>query len=672
GSTSSTNIATAGAFDATLNSALDAFVTKLNATGTGVIYSTYLGGNTNTSFGTGIAVDANGNAYVVGSTEASDFPTVTPFKGDQAGSDSFLAKLNPTGSALSYSTYIGGSGTTSDFANAVAVDSAGNAYVVGDTRSSDFLTGPAPVTASFDGSLGGTQDAFLVKVNTRDAGGASSFVYGTFLGGGAVEVGRDVAVDAQGNMYVTGRTSSGDFPTSNALDAGLSGATDGFVTKLNAEDNALDFSTYHGGSSTDICQQIVVDAAGNPYVSCDTLSNDFPTAGTPAQPATGGSDDIAVSKFTGTGNALVYSTYLGGSGGDTQSNIAVDSHGNVVVAGTTFSTDFPVVNAFQSTPPNAAGGDLFVTKLSSDGSQFTYSTYLGGAADFDEAKGVALDPAGNAYVVGTTSSTDYPTTSGASQTALEGSSDAFVTKLSQFGACGTQPSFTASTGSPFVAGTNPSFVTFGDFNEDGNQDLAVANLTSSNVSILLGDGTGSFGGANNFTTGTSPRSVAVGDFNEDGNQDLAVANNVSNNVSVLLGNGAGSFSAAITIAAGTTPLSVALGDFNNDSRPDLTTANSGSNNVSVLLNNCTAPLTGYVVNVTTDVSDSNPGNDACDDGAGNCSLRAAIQEANATAGTDTITFNIPVAGVQTISPASALPPSPALSRLTATRSPAQP
>ena len=352
---------TAGAFQTTLGGGSDAFVTKLNPTGTALIYSTFLGGS-DFDTGVGIAVDASGNAYVTGSTASTNFPTTagafqTTLAGPGGGSltDAFVTKLNPTGTALVYSTYLGGR----DFDNGeeVAVDAAGNAYVTGRTSSTDFPT----TVAAFQTTSAGGGDAFVTKLNST----GSALVYSTFLGGAeSSDGGFGIAVDALGNAYVTGLTNSTDFPTTaGAFQTTSSGGTDAFVTKLNPAGSALVYSTFLGGSSFDQGSGIAVDASGDAYVTGRTFSTDFPTTEDGFQTTFGGARDAFVTKLNPTGSALVYSSYLGGSSLDQGSGIAVDARANAYVTGVTLSTDFPTTgDAFQTTLGGST--DAFVAKLS--------------------------------------------------------------------------------------------------------------------------------------------------------------------------------------------------------------------------------------------------------------------------------------------------------------------
>jgi hypothetical protein len=401
----------------------DAFVAKLNAAGSALIYSTYLGGS-GIDMGYGVAVDPSGNAYVTGSTESIDFPLANPIQPKLGGRiNAFVVKLNSAGNALLYSTYLGGS--NEDNGSCIALDSSGNAYVIGETDSTDF-----PTVNSLQQSYGGDDDAFVSKLNAA----GSALIYSTYLGGSGGEWGNSIVVDSSGNAYVTGVTDSTDFPTVNPLQATNKSGADGsvFVAKLNPAGSALVYSTYLGGSSGAVGVGIAVDSSANAYVTGSTTSTDFPTVN-PLQakcdncsPSTF-SGDAFVAKLNSTGSALVYSTYLGGSGGDWGFGIAADAAGNAYVAGQTTSTDFPTVNPLQATLRGSAAP--FLTKLNAAGSALVYSTYLGGAID-DYANGIAVDSSGNAYVTGATSSADFPTENPLQASYGGGQSDAFVAKIS--------------------------------------------------------------------------------------------------------------------------------------------------------------------------------------------------------------------------------------------------
>jgi hypothetical protein len=247
---------------------------------------------------------------VTGYTTSADFPiTALAFQAANGGQNAFVTKLNAAGSALVYSTYLGGSG--GELGNAIALDSSGNAYVTGETRSTDFPTANAFQQASG----GGQNDVFVTKLNAT----GSALAYSTYLGGSGGEQGRGIAVDSSGNAYVTGLTDSANFPTANAFQrasAAISGFPTAFVTKLNSAGSALVFSTYLGGSTSDFGLGIAVDSAGNTYVTGATLSTNFPTAN--AFQAANYGINAFVTKLNPAGNALVYSTYLGGSGNATR------------------------------------------------------------------------------------------------------------------------------------------------------------------------------------------------------------------------------------------------------------------------------------------------------------------------------------------------------------------
>jgi hypothetical protein len=417
GDTYSPDFPTVNALQPTFGGDIDAFVAKLTADGSGLVYLTYLGGS-GREYGNSIALDSAGDAYVTGYTYSPDFPTVKALQTTLGGDvDAFVAKLRPDGSALVFSTYLGGS--DEEFGNGIAVDSVGDAYVTGSTTSTDFPT----VRALRPNFGGGVTDGFVAKLRPD----GSALVFSTYLGGSDYDVGRSIAVDAGGNAYVTGQTGSPDFPTANALQPNYAGRSDGFVAKLRSDGSALVFSTYLGGSDIDLSAGIAVDAAGNAYVTGGTLSHDFPMANA-LQPDPRGIGDVFVAKLRPDGSALVFSTYLGGSGGDLGLGVAVDASGNAYVTGYTASYDFPTADALQ---PNyrAGGNDGFVAELRPDGSALLLSTYLGGS-DWDSSASIAVDGVGDAYITGSTASHDFPTTALALQPTY-GSSfyQAFVSKI---------------------------------------------------------------------------------------------------------------------------------------------------------------------------------------------------------------------------------------------------
>ncbi len=349
GYTDSTDFPTMNPLQATNGGSQDAFVAQINPSGSALVYSTYLGGSGG-DVGTGIAVDSSGDAYITGYTGSTNFPTMNPLQPTYGGdSDAFVSEINPTGSALLYSTYLGGSG--GDYGHGIAVDGSGNAYVTGATTSTDF-----PTKNPLQPSNGGSVDAFVSQLNPA----GSALVYSTYLGGSDSDDGSSIAVDGSGNAYVTGVTSSTNFPTMNPLQPANGGGQDAFVSKINPEGSAFVYSTYLGGSGQEEGEGIAVDSSGNAYVTGNTTSTNFPTMN-PLQPANGGGQDAFISKLNPAGSALLYSTYLGGSGYDWGFGIAADSSDNGYITGSTTSTNFPTMNPLQ--PANGGSTDAWVAKL---------------------------------------------------------------------------------------------------------------------------------------------------------------------------------------------------------------------------------------------------------------------------------------------------------------------
>jgi len=335
GNTGSLDLPVKGAIQPKTGGSQDVFLAKLNQGGS-LVYATYLGGSANDT-AAGIAVDAMGNAYVVGSTFSTNFPTVNPFQSAKgAQDDAFLAKINAAGTAWVYSTYLGGNNV--DEGNGIAVDAAGNAYVTGYTASTNF-----PLQSPFRGSNAASVDAFVAKLNPA----GSALVYSTYLGGSATDYGTAIAVDSSGSAYVTGIVTSEDFPLVNPINNKLAShaVDDIFVSKLDPSGSALLYSTYLGGGSADDPYALALDQAGNIYITGRTNSSDFPLAN-PIQ-TTRTAFDMFVTELNAVAPAPLFSTFIGGSGSESGRGIAVDLLGNIHVVGEGTSTDFPVKNALQ-------------------------------------------------------------------------------------------------------------------------------------------------------------------------------------------------------------------------------------------------------------------------------------------------------------------------------------
>ncbi|HEV3029455.1 MAG TPA: SBBP repeat-containing protein [Planctomycetota bacterium] len=506
GETSSTDFPIVGGFGAVLSGGYDAFVVKINAAGTAIVWSTFLGGSGD-DFAYGIALDGSGNVFLTGATSSANFPSTGGFQTVLHNApDAYVTKINPSGTAILWSTYLGGLGA--DKAHSIVSDGAGHVFVTGETTSYDFPTkngwsmstiaGGAFVTKIADGltpsilwssylegsggqdagrgiafqgssvyitgqtinidfpsangfnsSFGGISNAFVTKVS--DSTVPPTITWSSFLGGSGYDSGAGIALDGSGNLFIVGQTQSSNFPSTGGFDTSLGAYQDAFVTKVNdtTAPPTLAWSTYLGGSSgpaINTLSAIAVDGASNVIVVGDSPASDFPT--TPgAFDTTPHNDKATVTKYSSAG-VMLWSTVLGGSQYEYGSRVTTDAAGNIYVAGHTSSPDFPVVGGFDGTLSGT--GDVFIAKLSPSGSSLVWSTLLGGSGD-EGAFAITLDPSGAVYVGGYTSSTNFPALNGMRGT-LKGSSDGFVTKIAPDGASIVWSTLVGGSGDDSVAG----------------------------------------------------------------------------------------------------------------------------------------------------------------------------------------------------------------------------
>jgi hypothetical protein len=445
-------------------------------------YSTYLGGSATGDAGNGIAVDPQGHAYITGVTFSKVFPTVAQSYNPgplttNAGGTVFVTEMNPSGTAEAYSTYL--SGNVSETGTAIALDTQNppNIYVTGQTLSTNFPTTasgviPGPLSTNASGT------AFLTEL-TPSATGVAQLAYSTYVGGTAGDIGYGVAVDQNQNAYVTGLTKTGGLATSNNgtvpyLATLGSSSGNAFLERIDtAKTGVLSeiYYTYLGGSGTgvgsganpftygDAGTSVSVDSSSRAYITGTTSSSNFPITATAFQStsssaATAGTAFFTLIDTTMSGAAaLRYSSYLGGTGGDRGLGIALGPNYAAYLTGVTDSTNFPVTTGAFQTTGNAAGV-AFVTvvdTLKSGASSLAYSTYLGGSGG-DRGNGIAADPAGNAYVTGTTASTNFPVTPGVFQSNLKNpQGSAFISKLNPAGGGPTDLVY-----STYLGGTGPT------------------------------------------------------------------------------------------------------------------------------------------------------------------------------------------------------------------------
>ena len=528
----------------------DIFVAEFNSTATGLLFSTFLGG-TGIDSPTEILLSSSGNLFIVGSTTSNNFPTTpipsgTPptedqyYQPDYAGNqDAFLTEMKPDGSGLIYSRYIGGAGA--EFGTAVALDAAGDAFVVGSTKSPDFPT-RNPIQL---GNVG-QYDAFVTEVSPT-----GKLVYSTYLGGALNDYGTGIGVDGSGNVIVSGYTYSSDFPTQDALQSALSGGADLFVSKFTPGSNALLFSTYLGGTGIDRSSAMVLDASGNIYLTGDTQSATFPVTANAYQFTLAGVDNAFLAKLDSTGSVLVFSTLFGGGATDQATALTRDSAGNVYITGFTQSSNFPLLNPFQNilgiagagncgssnliNVPNNLCSDAFVTKFTPSGVP-VFSSFLGGSGN-DSGQAIAVDAAGAIYVVGGTASPNFPTTYNAYQWQYLGannSSNAFLTKISPNDA----PSLALSPqqinfgSEPLQSASSPVTVTLTNM---GNAALSISSISTSgdftqtnNCGAFVAGGAGTCSIQIVFTpssVGLQTGQITINDNSGTGVQGISVTGN---------------------------------------------------------------------------------------------------------------------------------------------------
>jgi len=413
-----------GAYDTTFITE-EGVLFKLDSTGTSLLFSTFIGGSDG-DVARGIASDSSGNLYLTGSTASSDFPTTSGAYDRTLNTatdkqDAFILKMNPAGSTLMYSTYLGGDENDESGVD-IAVGTSGNAYVLGETDSSDFPFTPS----AYDRSFNGGWDLFVAKLTPS----GSALDYATYFGGNDWDTGAGIALDSSGNAYITGSTRSSDLPTTaSAIDKAING-DEGLIAKFDPSGSSLLYSTYIGGDAGDWCYGIATDPTGV-YVTGSTASGNFRTTSGAYDETYNGEGDAFILKLDLTGVNLHYSSFLGGSGGDDGHAISVDVDGNPCITGVTASSDFPTTGgAHQRTI--GGGNDILVTHLDIAGSRLMYSSYMGGSGGNyeigEDGRAIFVDQNDDAYVIGNTPSTDFPTTSGAYDTSHNRYTDMCVFK----------------------------------------------------------------------------------------------------------------------------------------------------------------------------------------------------------------------------------------------------
>jgi len=418
---------TSGAYDRSYEGGKDAIVSKLNKGLTSLLASTFIGGSNDESVVWSLAIDSKGNVFIAGHTYSSDFPTTEgAYDRSYEGGDAFVSKLNNNLTTLMASTLIGGS--ADEEAGSLGIDSSGNVFIAGWTYSSNYPT----TRRAYDRSHNGNADIFVSKFNNS----LTTLMASTFIGGENEDEDPSLTIDSSGNVVVVGSTESPNYPTTEgAYDRSHNGGHDWFISKFNNRLKKLLASTFVGGSDEDRSSDLVIDSSGNILVIGWTRSPDYPTTpGAYDRSYNGGGEeegDVFVSKLDDSLTTLLASTFIGGSNEDSPDTLAIDSSGDVFVTGSTESSNFPVTADAYDTSING-DADGFVAKFDDSLTTLLASTFIGGSGD-DGIRGLAIDSKGNVFIAGWTSSSNYPTTSGAYDTSFNGGreegQDIFVSKL---------------------------------------------------------------------------------------------------------------------------------------------------------------------------------------------------------------------------------------------------
>ena len=417
GYTSSTNLPIKNAYQNSNAGYEDAFLAKFSSNGS-LLFSTYFGGGSS-DYGNTIDVDKSGYIFIAGSTQSTNFPLKNAYNTTFVGvTDSFLAKFSSNGSLL-FSTYLGGN---YDNCLNIAIDSNGNVYMTGYSSSYVF-----PLKNAYNSTYGGginQGDAYLTEFSN-----SGSLLFSTFLGGSGDEYGKGIAIDSNNNVYIVGSTTSSNFPMLQAINSTYGGNGDTFISEFNSSGSLL-FSTYLGGSASDVANALTINSSNTIFITGYTSSTNFPTKNA-INSTINGNEDIFLTELNST-HSIVYSTFFGGNNIEEAHGIATDSNGNIYIVGSTTSTNFPILNGFNTSLIGSE--NVFIVEFTASG-KLLFSSYLGGS-NFDISSTMFVDNNGIVYITGYTASANFPVKNAFESTFSGGSSkygyDAFLTKLSPY------------------------------------------------------------------------------------------------------------------------------------------------------------------------------------------------------------------------------------------------